>query len=33
MVKRALREANPLYPVPVIMDEKAFKRIYSLIQD
>lgn len=33
MIKRAMSEANPLYPVPVIMDEKAFKRIYSLIQD
>ncbi len=33
MIKRAMAEANPLYPVPVIMDKKAFKRIYSLIQD
>ncbi len=33
MIKRAMSEANPLYPVPVIMDDKAFKRIYSLIQD
>ena len=33
MIKRAMSEANPLYPVPVIMDDKAFKRIYFLIQD
>lgn len=33
LVNRAMSEANPLYPVPVIMDDKAFKRIYSLIQD
>lgn len=33
MIKRAKAEANPLYPVPVIMDDKAFLRIYSLLQD
>ena len=33
MINRAMKEANPLYPVPVIMDEKAFRRIYTLIQD
>jgi alcohol dehydrogenase class IV len=33
MIKRAKAEANPLYPVPVIMDDKAFRRIYSLLQD
>lgn len=33
LVYRAMKEANPLYPVPIIMDEKAFKRIYALIQD
>jgi len=33
MIQRAKAEANPLYPVPVIMDDKAFLRIYSLLQD
>jgi alcohol dehydrogenase class IV len=33
MISRAIKEANPLYPVPVIMDEKSFLRIYTLIQD
>lgn len=33
LISRAMKEANPLYPVPVIMDNKAFLRIYSLLQD
>lgn len=33
LISRAMKEANPLYPVPVIMDKKAFLRIYTLIQD
>jgi alcohol dehydrogenase len=32
MVKRALAEANPLYPVPVIMDAPDMTRIYKLLQ-
>ncbi len=33
MISRAKAEANPLYPVPIIMDTKAFGRIYSRLQD
>lgn len=32
MVSHAMREANPLYPVPVIMDAVAFRSIYERIQ-
>ncbi|MFA5007426.1 MAG: iron-containing alcohol dehydrogenase [Candidatus Izemoplasmatales bacterium] len=32
MVAHAMREANPLYPVPIIMDAAAFRSIYEKIQ-
>ncbi|CCV63786.1 putative 1,3-propanediol dehydrogenase [Alteracholeplasma palmae J233] len=31
MIKRALKEANPLYPVPVIFNDKDFLNIYHKI--
>lgn len=33
MVKRALREANPLYPVPKILNAKDFVKLYHLIKE
>lgn len=33
MVKRALRESNPLYPVPKIMTKEDMKRIYQMIKE
>ena len=33
MAKHADREANPLYPVPVLWDSKELERIYYLIID
>jgi alcohol dehydrogenase len=33
MVKRALSESNPLYPVPKIMSEEDMKNIYNLIKN
>jgi alcohol dehydrogenase len=33
MVKRALSESNPLYPVPKIMSEEEMKNIYYLIKN
>ena len=32
MIKRALQEANPLYPVPVIFGEEDMKRIYQMVR-
>ena len=32
MIKNALREANPLYPVPRIFDAKDFENIYYMIK-
>ncbi|AOM84008.1 iron-containing alcohol dehydrogenase [Salisediminibacterium beveridgei] len=32
MVKRAVAEANPLYPVPVILREKELTELYNLIR-
>lgn len=32
MVDRAFKEANPLYPVPTIMDKEDFKKMYYTIQ-
>ena len=31
MVKRALAEGNPLYPVPVIWGKKEIEKIYRII--
>lgn len=33
MIKRALAESNPLYPVPMIFDEKDMRKIYELIKE
>lgn len=33
MAKRALKEANPLYPVPVILDRVGMMKIYDKIRD
>jgi alcohol dehydrogenase len=33
MVKRALAEANPLYPVPKILTEKDLFELYGLIKE
>jgi hypothetical protein len=32
MIKRALEEANPLYPVPKILFEEDLKKIYLKIK-
>ncbi len=32
MIKRAIAEGNPLYPVPVIWEAKDFEKIYNMIQ-
>ncbi len=32
MIDRAMAEANPLYPVPVIMDRRDFRAIYEAIR-
>ena len=31
LIKRAMREANPTYPVPIIWDEKEFRRVIELL--
>ena len=33
LAKRALKEANPLYPVPVIFNQEAMEKIYKLIEN
>jgi len=33
MVDRALKEANPLYPVPMILSEKEMTELYQLIKE
>nr|WP_309100609.1 iron-containing alcohol dehydrogenase [Fredinandcohnia onubensis] len=33
MVERALKEANPLYPVPMILSEKEMTELYQLIKE
>ena len=33
MVKRAMKEANPLYPVPEIWGEEKFIKIFKRLQD
>jgi len=33
MAKRASREGNPLYPVPVLMDAKELERFYLMVSD
>ncbi len=33
LIERAYKEANPLYPVPVIFDRLDFRRIYSRLMD
>ncbi len=32
LAKRAQAEANPLYPCPVLFDEKEFRQLYLTIQ-
>ena len=32
LAKTALKEGNPLYPVPVLMDKERFKEIYLKIK-
>ena len=33
MAKHAAKEANPLYPVPVLMDAKELERFYFKVAD
>ena len=33
LAKHASKEANPLYPVPVLMDAKALEKIYRNVSE
>ena len=33
MAKHAAKEANPLYPVPKLMDAKELEKLYYMIAD
>ena len=33
MVERALKEANPLYPVPKILNKEDFFHLYQLLKE